>query len=153
MQLALGSRLGPYEVITPPGAGGIGEVYRARGSKLERDVALKILTEAFAEDIERMTRFERRSRAAAPQRYDYLVAVERSVCSCELLVNHCHARRASSGQTSASSKCGMKPARTGSSLKYPTEIWSVRIPTASPFRSNGRVTELRSGKLVAERAF
>jgi eukaryotic-like serine/threonine-protein kinase len=50
MALAVGTRLGPYELTAPLGAGGMGEVYRARDTKLHRDVALKILPESFADD-------------------------------------------------------------------------------------------------------
>jgi len=49
-----GTRLGPYEIVSPLGAGGMGEVYSARDAKLGRDVALKILPEAFARDADRM---------------------------------------------------------------------------------------------------
>jgi Tol biopolymer transport system component len=58
-------RLGPYEVVAPVGAGGMGEVYRARDTKLNRDVAIKILPDAFASDPERLTRFEREARTLA----------------------------------------------------------------------------------------
>lgn len=57
MALAAGTRLGPYEVGTPLGVGGMGEVYRARDTKLNRDVALKVLPESFANDPERLARF------------------------------------------------------------------------------------------------
>ena len=50
MSLASGSRLGPYEVVSPIGAGGMGEVYRARDTKLGRDVALKVLPDSLAHD-------------------------------------------------------------------------------------------------------
>ena len=57
------SKLGPYEVVAPLGAGGMGEVYRARDTRLHRDVALKVLPDAFAADPERLARFEREARA------------------------------------------------------------------------------------------
>ena len=59
MSLAPGTRLGPYEIIAPIGAGGMGEVYRVRDTTLKREVALKVLPDAFAQDAERMARFER----------------------------------------------------------------------------------------------
>ncbi|HXQ25319.1 MAG TPA: protein kinase [Candidatus Acidoferrales bacterium] len=65
MPLATGSRLGPYEVLSAIGAGGMGEVYRARDGKLGRDVALKVLPEAFARDAERMARFQREAKVLA----------------------------------------------------------------------------------------
>jgi len=64
MGLAPGSRLGPYEVIAPLGAGGMGEVYRARDERLGRDVALKVLPPALRDDAERLRRFETEARAA-----------------------------------------------------------------------------------------
>ena len=65
MSLTIGSRVGAYEVLAPLGAGGMGEVYRARDSKLDRDVALKILPDSFAADPERVARFEREAKALA----------------------------------------------------------------------------------------
>jgi len=65
MTLAPGTRIGPYEVIGPLGAGGMGEVYRARDTNLDRDVALKILPEAWADDVERLARFEREAKTLA----------------------------------------------------------------------------------------
>jgi serine/threonine protein kinase len=62
MSLTSGSRLGPYEIVAPLGAGGMGEVYRARDTKLKREVALKVLPDAFARDPERMTRTVETSR-------------------------------------------------------------------------------------------
>ena len=59
MALKTGTRLGPYEITGPIGAGGMGEVYRATDTKLKRDVAIKVLPEDFAQDKERLTRFER----------------------------------------------------------------------------------------------
>ena len=56
------STLGPYEVIAQIGVGGMGEVYRARDTRLDRDVAIKVLHEAFAADPERIARFQREAR-------------------------------------------------------------------------------------------
>ncbi|MEO5739824.1 MAG: protein kinase [Vicinamibacterales bacterium] len=60
-----GSRLGPYEIISALGAGGMGEVYRARDTKLNREVALKILPEAVASDPDRLVRFTREAQTLA----------------------------------------------------------------------------------------
>src|ERR1700738_4641790 len=65
MPLAAGAKLGPYEILAPLGAGGMGEVYRARDTKLKREVALKVLPEAFARDPERMARFQREAEVPA----------------------------------------------------------------------------------------
>jgi serine/threonine protein kinase len=65
MSLAPGSRLGPYEILAPIGAGGMGEVYRAKDTKLKREVALKVLPDSFANDPERMARFQREAEMLA----------------------------------------------------------------------------------------
>jgi eukaryotic-like serine/threonine-protein kinase len=65
MTLATGMKLGAYEITGAIGAGGMGEVYRARDAKLGRDVALKVLPEAFARDAERMARFQREAKVLA----------------------------------------------------------------------------------------
>ncbi len=65
MALASGTRLGPYEVLAPIGAGGMGEVYRARDTRLHRDVAVKVLPAAVADDARALARFEREARALA----------------------------------------------------------------------------------------
>src|SRR5262245_47486078 len=61
----LGTRLGPYEILSAIGAGGMGEVYRATDTNLGRDVAIKVLPEAFAQDPERIARFEREAKTLA----------------------------------------------------------------------------------------
>jgi protein kinase-like protein/WD40 repeat protein len=65
MSLAIGSRLGPYEITAAIGAGGMGEVYRARDPRLKRDVALKVLPESFASDPDRLARFQREAEILA----------------------------------------------------------------------------------------
>jgi serine/threonine protein kinase len=63
MALSAGTRLGPYEILAPLGAGGMGEVYKARDTRLERTVAVKILPARFSEDLEMRQRFEREAKA------------------------------------------------------------------------------------------
>ena len=65
LMLGAGTRVGPYEVISSLGAGGMGEVYRAHDAKLGRDIALKVLPETVANDADRIARFEREARALA----------------------------------------------------------------------------------------
>jgi len=63
MTLAAGTRLGPYEILSPLGAGGMGEVYRARDPRLGRDVAIKVLPTSLSADPDRLRRFEQEARA------------------------------------------------------------------------------------------
>jgi serine/threonine protein kinase len=65
MPLTVGAHVGPYEILAAIGAGGMGEVYRARDRKLDRDVAIKILPEAFAHDADRLARFQREAKTLA----------------------------------------------------------------------------------------
>jgi len=65
MSLTAGSKLGPYEILAPIGEGGMGEVYRAKDTKLKREVALKVLPDSFARDPERMARFQREAEVLA----------------------------------------------------------------------------------------
>ena len=65
MPLSPGSRLGPYEVVSPLGAGGMGEVYKARDTRLDREIALKVLPSSLTQDTERLSRFELEARAAS----------------------------------------------------------------------------------------
>ena len=75
MPLTTGAKIGPYEVRSPIGAGGMGEVYRAVDSRLGRDVALKVLPKSFACDSERLHRFEQEARAVAALNHPNILAV------------------------------------------------------------------------------
>ena len=75
MALTATSKLGPYEIKSQIGAGGMGEVYRARDTRLSRDVALKILPESFARDADRLRRFEQETQAVAALNHPNIVAI------------------------------------------------------------------------------
>lgn len=75
MTLAAGIRLGPYEVVSPLGSGGMGEVYRAHDGKLGRDVAVKVLPERMAEDADALARFEREARAVAALNHPNILGI------------------------------------------------------------------------------
>ena len=75
MALPPGSRLGAYEIVAPLGAGGMGEVYRARDTKLGRDVALKLLPDAFASDPDRLARFQREAHVLASLNHPNIAAI------------------------------------------------------------------------------
>jgi serine/threonine protein kinase len=75
MVLSLGTRLGPYEILSAIGAGGMGEVYRARDTRLGRDVALKVLPASASADPDRVRRFEQEARAAATLSHPNILAV------------------------------------------------------------------------------
>jgi Tol biopolymer transport system component/predicted Ser/Thr protein kinase len=75
MHLSVGDRLGHYEILAPIGAGGVGEVYRARDTKLKREVALKVLPDSFAGDPERMARFQREAEVLAALNHPNIAAI------------------------------------------------------------------------------
>jgi len=75
MTLAAGTKLGPYEVLSPLGAGGMGEVYKARDTRLKRDVAVKVLPSAFATDGERLRRFEQEAQAASALNHPNILSI------------------------------------------------------------------------------
>ena len=75
MPLPSGTRLGPYEIAGPLGAGGMGEVYRARDTRLERTVAIKILPQSLASDRERLERFQQEARILSALNHPNLMAI------------------------------------------------------------------------------
>ena len=75
MTLSSGARLGPYEIVAPLGAGGMGEVYRARDGRLDRDVAVKVLPDRVAADPVSLARFEREAKAVAALSHPNIVAI------------------------------------------------------------------------------
>ncbi len=75
MPLSAGDRLGPYEILAQIGAGGMGEVYRARDTKLKRDVALKVLPDSFAADPDRMARFQREAEVLASLNHPHIAQI------------------------------------------------------------------------------
>jgi eukaryotic-like serine/threonine-protein kinase len=75
MALHAGTRLGPYEVLGPIGAGGMGEVYRARDTKLGRDVALKVLRSSIAEDPSRLSRLTHEAQVLALLNHPHIGAI------------------------------------------------------------------------------
>ena len=75
MTLSVGTRLGSYEIVAPLGAGGMGEVYRARDPKLNREVAIKVLPAAVAADVERLSRFEREAQLLASLNHPNIAAI------------------------------------------------------------------------------
>src|SRR5450759_5495364 len=75
MTLSAGSRLGPYEILAPLGAGGMGEVYRALDPKLKREVAIKVLPDSFAGDADALARFEREALAVAALSHPNILSI------------------------------------------------------------------------------
>src|SRR5258708_25262705 len=75
MPLSAGTRLGPYEILTPLGAGGMGEVYRARDPRLNGEVAIKVLPERLANDPQALARFESEARAVAALSHPNILAI------------------------------------------------------------------------------
>ena len=75
MPLPAGTRLGSYEIVSALGSGGMGEVYRAHDTRLDRDVAIKILPEAVAADAERVARFQREAKILASLNHPHIAAI------------------------------------------------------------------------------
>ena len=136
MSLSAGTHLGPYEILARIGAGGMGEVYRARDNRLKRDVALKVLPEAIARDTQRMARFERQAQLLASLNHPNIAAlygVEDSGGGRALVMGWSKARRSPSasaaGRSRSRRRCpspGRSPRRSTTSRPRP------RRPTPRP---------------------
>src|SRR5258707_3015785 len=74
-EMTPGTKIGPYEILAPQGAGGMGEVYRAKDTKLDREVAIKVLPTALARDPERLARFEREAKVLASQNHPNIAQI------------------------------------------------------------------------------
>jgi eukaryotic-like serine/threonine-protein kinase len=75
MTLATGTQLGPYEILSPLGAGGMGEIWRARDTRLDREVAIKVLPANYANDADRLKRFEQEAKAASALNHPNIITV------------------------------------------------------------------------------
>src|SRR5437870_3916831 len=75
MTIAAGTQLGPYEILSPLGTGGMGEVYRAKDSRLDREVAIKVLPASFANDEDRLRRFEQEARATSALNHPNILTI------------------------------------------------------------------------------
>ena len=73
--LSSGTRLGPYQILAPIGAGGMGEVYRARDDRLKRDVAIKVLPASLSTDPDRLRRFEKEAQAASALNHPHIMSI------------------------------------------------------------------------------
>ena len=131
MTLAAGSRLGPYEILSPLGAGGMGEVYRARDTRLGREVAIKVLPAALASDPERLKRFEREARSASSLNHPNIVTIYDigSADSVSYIAMELVTGRAAAGGARATERC-----RSGSSCRSARRSprgWRRRTPRGS----------------------
>src|SRR5580700_4988995 len=91
MPVTAGTRIGVFEILAPIGAGGMGEVYRARDTKLDREVAIKVLPDAVARDPERLARFEREAKMLAALNHPniaHIYGVEDGALVMELVEGH-----------------------------------------------------------------
>jgi serine/threonine protein kinase len=145
MSISPGDKLGPYEILSPIGAGGMGEVYRARDTRLGRDVALKILPAELANDASRRQRFELEARAVAALSQPNIVVVLRRDARAEREVNTDSTGVVAINDTGArclTSACviakwfascrGEQPRRTGLQLGRSHLRVLLRSPAAQP---------------------
>ena len=132
MSLTSGTRIGVYDIVALIGAGGMGEVYRARDSKLGRDVAIKILPDLFAADPERVARFEREAKTLASLNHPHIAQVygfEDRALEMELVEGETLAERiANAVRLSVASGSG----RSTPGFSTTTTACACCLPTARP---------------------
>ncbi|TDI46137.1 MAG: serine/threonine protein kinase [Acidobacteria bacterium] len=137
MSLAKGSKLGGYEIIAPIGAGGMGGVYCARDGKLKRDVAIKVILEDFAQDAERMKRFEREAQVLASLNHPHIASIyglEENALILELVEGPTLAERVAKGPLSWEEALAIV-LQIAEALEYAHEKGSFRSrPRAAPTR-------------------
>src|SRR5215471_19207513 len=112
MALTVGTRLGSYEILSAIGAGGMGEVYRARDTKLKRDVALKVLPDAFADNADRMARFRREAEVPASLNHPNIAQVY-GVEDCAIVMELANHERRPDGGGDDLGYCGLHGAGAG----------------------------------------
>ena len=119
MALTPGARIGPYEIVAALGAGGMGEVYRARDTKLNRDVAIKVLPDPFASDSERLARFAREAQTLASLNHPHIAQIYG-------LEEFCCAPSSWSWSRARISRSGSPAARSRSTKRCPSRNRSRR---------------------------
>jgi serine/threonine protein kinase len=130
MPLHAGDRRGSYEILAPIGVGGMGEVYRARDTKLKREVALKVLPDAFARDPERMARFQREAEVLASLNHPNIAHIYGDSPQHLHGLRHLGARGASLSRQGAARRPRPSAERIGSKPLKLEELLDLRIQTA-----------------------
>jgi hypothetical protein len=143
MPLPAGTRLGQYEIVALLGSGGMGEVYRARDTKLERDVAIKVLGDAMASDPNALARFAREAHAVAALNHAHIV----TIFSTEEAPSTGSGQAHSTGSGQAHSTGSGQAHSTGSGQAGP----GVNVGGA-PFQAGDRAKSVRSMRLPAPSA-
>jgi eukaryotic-like serine/threonine-protein kinase len=145
MTLLPGARLGPYEIVTAIGAGGMGEVFRAVDTKLNRDVAIKVLPAAFADDPERLARFTREAQTLASLNHPNIATIHGLENVGAPLVG------ALDATTDARERAGTRPAPTGPTIALVMELVEGEDPSAHIARGPIPVAEaLPIARQIAE---
>ncbi|MFQ5463175.1 MAG: tetratricopeptide repeat protein [Phycisphaerae bacterium] len=149
MTLANGTQLGPYEIVAPLGAGGMGEVYRARDTRLDREVAVKVLPEQLAKDGDALRRFEREAKAVAALSHPNILAIH------DVGIDPAASSLATDPAASPSSEEEHPPASPLTDGEHPAA--DGEQPPASPLAKGGQrgvsyvVMELLEGETLRER--